>query len=136
MAERINKGMKSAEEVERNARIVQEIESHIEGMEDVRTRVLHGVGLSFSPKCNYFFSLWVTPGWATYFLLWVLLSPSSLGLGWLLEVWEGDGVPVVSQGATGAGTKPTRVLTHKPPCPHSSRPRSAGSCARRWSWKW
>lgn len=27
--------MKSAEEVERNARIVQEIESHIEGMEDV-----------------------------------------------------------------------------------------------------
>lgn len=36
VAERINKGMKSAEEVERNARIVQEIESHIEGMEDVR----------------------------------------------------------------------------------------------------
>uniref|UniRef100_A0A803TC85 Rho guanine nucleotide exchange factor 17 n=1 Tax=Anolis carolinensis TaxID=28377 RepID=A0A803TC85_ANOCA len=35
VAERINKGMKSAEEVERNARIVQEIESHIEGMEDV-----------------------------------------------------------------------------------------------------
>uniref|UniRef100_A0A8C3MCH5 Uncharacterized protein n=1 Tax=Geospiza parvula TaxID=87175 RepID=A0A8C3MCH5_GEOPR len=34
VAERINKGMKSAEEVERNARIVQEIESHIEGMED------------------------------------------------------------------------------------------------------
>ena len=31
--------MKSAEEVERNARIVQEIESHIEGMEDVRTGV-------------------------------------------------------------------------------------------------
>uniref|UniRef100_A0A8C3XPH4 Rho guanine nucleotide exchange factor 17 n=1 Tax=Chelydra serpentina TaxID=8475 RepID=A0A8C3XPH4_CHESE len=36
VAEKINKGMKSAEEVERNARIVQEIESHIEGMEDVR----------------------------------------------------------------------------------------------------
>lgn len=36
VAERINKGTKSAEEVERNARIVQEIESHIEGMEDVR----------------------------------------------------------------------------------------------------
>lgn len=52
MAERINKGMKSAEEVERNARIVQEIESHIEGMEDVRTGVLHGIGLSFSPKCT------------------------------------------------------------------------------------
>ncbi|KAG8137097.1 hypothetical protein E2320_005639 [Naja naja] len=34
VAEKINKGMKSAEEVERNARIVQEIESHIEGMED------------------------------------------------------------------------------------------------------
>lgn len=40
VAERINKGMKSAEEVERNARIVQEIESHIEGMEDVRMGVL------------------------------------------------------------------------------------------------
>ncbi|NWI31111.1 ARHGH factor, partial [Sula dactylatra] len=36
VAERINKGMKSAEEVERNARIVQEIESHIEGMEDLQ----------------------------------------------------------------------------------------------------
>uniref|UniRef100_A0A8D0HNN8 Rho guanine nucleotide exchange factor 17 n=1 Tax=Sphenodon punctatus TaxID=8508 RepID=A0A8D0HNN8_SPHPU len=35
VAEKINKGMKSAEEVERNARIVQEIESHIEGMEDL-----------------------------------------------------------------------------------------------------
>lgn len=43
VAERINKGMKSAEEVERNARIVQEIESHIEGMEDVRMGGL-GVG--------------------------------------------------------------------------------------------
>ncbi|NWS96453.1 ARHGH factor, partial [Mionectes macconnelli] len=36
VAERINKGMKSAEEVERNTRIVQEIESHIEGMEDLQ----------------------------------------------------------------------------------------------------
>ncbi|CAM4355560.1 unnamed protein product [Caretta caretta] len=36
VAEKINKGMKSAEEVERNARIVQEIESHIEGMEDLQ----------------------------------------------------------------------------------------------------
>ncbi|XP_010151609.1 PREDICTED: LOW QUALITY PROTEIN: rho guanine nucleotide exchange factor 17, partial [Eurypyga helias] len=36
VAERINKGMKSAEEVERNARIVQEIESHIEGMDDLQ----------------------------------------------------------------------------------------------------
>ncbi|KAL8191304.1 UNVERIFIED_CONTAM: Rho guanine nucleotide exchange factor (GEF) 17, partial [Gekko kuhli] len=36
VAERINKGMRSAEEVERNARIVQEIESHIEGMEDLQ----------------------------------------------------------------------------------------------------
>uniref|UniRef100_A0ACB8FG43 Rho guanine nucleotide exchange factor (GEF) 17 n=1 Tax=Sphaerodactylus townsendi TaxID=933632 RepID=A0ACB8FG43_9SAUR len=36
VAESINKGMRSAEEVERNARIVQEIESHIEGMEDLQ----------------------------------------------------------------------------------------------------
>ncbi|KAM6447642.1 rho guanine nucleotide exchange factor 17 isoform 2-T2 [Liasis olivaceus] len=36
VAEKINKGMKSAEEVERNARILQEIESHIEGMEDLQ----------------------------------------------------------------------------------------------------
>uniref|UniRef100_A0A670Z8F7 Rho guanine nucleotide exchange factor 17 n=1 Tax=Pseudonaja textilis TaxID=8673 RepID=A0A670Z8F7_PSETE len=36
VAEKINKGMKSAEELERNARIVQEIESHIEGMEDLQ----------------------------------------------------------------------------------------------------
>ncbi|XP_067995310.1 rho guanine nucleotide exchange factor 17 isoform X1 [Melanerpes formicivorus] len=36
VAERINKGMKSAEELERNTRIVQEIESHIEGMEDLQ----------------------------------------------------------------------------------------------------
>ncbi|XP_038617610.1 rho guanine nucleotide exchange factor 17 [Tachyglossus aculeatus] len=36
VAERINQGMKNAEEVERNARIVQEIEAHIEGMEDLQ----------------------------------------------------------------------------------------------------
>ncbi|XP_029457988.1 rho guanine nucleotide exchange factor 17 isoform X2 [Rhinatrema bivittatum] len=36
LAQRINKGMKSAEEVEKDTRIVQEIESHIEGMEDLQ----------------------------------------------------------------------------------------------------
>lgn len=36
MAERINKGVRSAEEAERHARVLQEIEAHIEGMEDVR----------------------------------------------------------------------------------------------------
>ncbi|XP_067841964.1 rho guanine nucleotide exchange factor 17-like [Heptranchias perlo] len=36
LAERINKGKKNAEEAEKEARILQEIESHIEGMVDVR----------------------------------------------------------------------------------------------------
>ncbi|KAM4700439.1 rho guanine nucleotide exchange factor 17 [Discoglossus pictus] len=36
LAERINKGMRSAEEAERDSRILQEIESHIEGMEDLQ----------------------------------------------------------------------------------------------------
>ncbi|XP_063287751.1 rho guanine nucleotide exchange factor 17 isoform X1 [Pelobates fuscus] len=36
LAERINKGMRSAEEAERDTRILQEIESHIEGMEDLQ----------------------------------------------------------------------------------------------------
>ncbi|XP_030055888.1 rho guanine nucleotide exchange factor 17 [Microcaecilia unicolor] len=36
LAHRINKGMKSAEELEKDARIIQEIESHIEGMEDLQ----------------------------------------------------------------------------------------------------
>lgn len=35
VAERINKGVRSAEEAERHARVLQEIEAHIEGMEDV-----------------------------------------------------------------------------------------------------
>ncbi|KAK2100944.1 Rho guanine nucleotide exchange factor (GEF) 17 [Saguinus oedipus] len=34
VAERINKGVRSAEEAERHARVLQEIEAHIEGMED------------------------------------------------------------------------------------------------------
>lgn len=41
MAERINKGVRSAEEAERHARVLQEIEAHIEGMEDVREAPLH-----------------------------------------------------------------------------------------------
>ncbi|XP_072333221.1 rho guanine nucleotide exchange factor 17-like [Scyliorhinus torazame] len=36
LAERINKGKKNAEEAEKEARVLQEIESHIEGMMDVR----------------------------------------------------------------------------------------------------
>ncbi|KAM5182052.1 rho guanine nucleotide exchange factor 17 isoform 2-T2 [Mantella aurantiaca] len=36
LAERINRGMRSAEEAERDTRILQEIESHIEGMEDLQ----------------------------------------------------------------------------------------------------
>ncbi|KAM9320659.1 LOW QUALITY PROTEIN: rho guanine nucleotide exchange factor 17-like [Gastrophryne carolinensis] len=36
LAERINKGMRSAEEAERDSRILQDIESHIEGMEDLQ----------------------------------------------------------------------------------------------------
>ncbi|XP_041438753.1 rho guanine nucleotide exchange factor 17 isoform X2 [Xenopus laevis] len=36
LAERINRGMRSAEETERDIRILQEIESHIEGMEDLQ----------------------------------------------------------------------------------------------------
>ncbi|KAM6171999.1 rho guanine nucleotide exchange factor 17 isoform 1-T1 [Erethizon dorsatum] len=36
VAERINKGVRSAEEAERHARVLQEIEAHIEGMEDLQ----------------------------------------------------------------------------------------------------
>uniref|UniRef100_A0A6I8QL20 Rho guanine nucleotide exchange factor 17 n=1 Tax=Xenopus tropicalis TaxID=8364 RepID=A0A6I8QL20_XENTR len=36
LAERINRGMRSAEEAERDIRILQDIESHIEGMEDLQ----------------------------------------------------------------------------------------------------
>lgn len=41
VAERINKGVRSAEEAERHARVLQEIEAHIEGMEDVRAAPPH-----------------------------------------------------------------------------------------------
>lgn len=36
LAEKINKGRRSAEEAEREARVIQEIEAHIEGVEHVR----------------------------------------------------------------------------------------------------
>ncbi|XP_004708976.1 rho guanine nucleotide exchange factor 17, partial [Echinops telfairi] len=36
VAERINQGVRSAEEAERHARVLQEIEAHIEGMEDLQ----------------------------------------------------------------------------------------------------
>lgn len=35
LAEKINKGRRSAEEAEREARVIQEIEAHIEGVEHV-----------------------------------------------------------------------------------------------------
>ncbi|ETE58159.1 Rho guanine nucleotide exchange factor 17, partial [Ophiophagus hannah] len=54
VAEKINKGMKSAEEVERNARIVQEIESHIEGMEDM-TRWIYLGETSWEALSGFFF---------------------------------------------------------------------------------
>lgn len=43
VAERINKGVRSAEEAERHARVLQEIEAHIEGMEDVSPARTPGV---------------------------------------------------------------------------------------------
>lgn len=41
LAERINKGRHSAEEAEREARVIQEIEAHIEGVEHVRYSSLY-----------------------------------------------------------------------------------------------
>lgn len=172
VAERINKGMKSAEEVERNARIVQEIESHIEGMEDVRMGVLawgpgwgwvtwtlaaghrdkrghsawlnhpreqhpylnctqhqtHAVGLSFHSKLSHFWGLnYVGPPVSPFgsclprSCLHGLLGGSGRG--------QGDKSELV-------GSRSRNKATHKPPCPHSSRPHSAGSFDRRWWWKW
>lgn len=40
LAEKINTGRRSAEEAEREARVIQEIEAHIEGIEHVRTSVI------------------------------------------------------------------------------------------------
>lgn len=37
LAEKINKGRRSAEEAERETRVIQEIEAHIEGVEHVRS---------------------------------------------------------------------------------------------------
>lgn len=41
LAERINKGRRSAEEAEREARVIQEIEAHIEGVEHVRYLLMY-----------------------------------------------------------------------------------------------
>lgn len=82
--------MKSAEEVERNARIVQEIESHIEGMEDVRTGVLHGRSflppklapfLLFlgHPRLGHLFS---PPGHAFPIITWLWWALGGLEKGW------------------------------------------------------
>lgn len=38
LAERINKGRRNAEELEKETRVMQEIEAHIEGVEHVRER--------------------------------------------------------------------------------------------------
>lgn len=172
VAERINKGMKSAEEVERNARIVQEIESHIEGMEDVWMGVLawgpgwgwvtwtlaaglrdkrghsawlnhpreqqpcqsctqhqtYRVGLSFCPKLSYFGGLTYVGPFVSSFrscfpnsCLHGLLGGLGRGLGDKSEL---------------VGSRGRNKATHEPPCPHSSRPHSAGSFDRRWWWKW
>lgn len=45
LAEKINKGRRSAEEAEREARVIQEIEAHIEGIEHVRQCLV-----KFSPE--------------------------------------------------------------------------------------
>lgn len=48
LAEKINKGRRSAEEAEREARVIQEIEAHIEGIEHVRNLRKKGHYLFFS----------------------------------------------------------------------------------------
>lgn len=47
LAEKINKGRRSAEEVERETRVMQEIEAHIEGVEHVRDVRLSHLYISF-----------------------------------------------------------------------------------------
>ncbi|KAJ8798272.1 hypothetical protein J1605_001397 [Eschrichtius robustus] len=49
VAERINKGVRSAEEAERHARVLQEIEAHIEGMEDVSAALHRSTHAWFQP---------------------------------------------------------------------------------------
>ena len=41
LAEKINKGRRNAEEVERETRVMQEIEAHIEGVEHVRFTMVY-----------------------------------------------------------------------------------------------
>lgn len=67
---------------------------------------LGGVSLSFSTKCPHFCSFWVTPGWVTYFLLWVLLSPR---LGGLLGGLGRDWGPSSELRDAGVGMKPMRL---------------------------
>lgn len=54
LAEKINKGRRSAEEAEREARVIQEIEAHIEGVEHVR-HLLTSADFSFVVWALYFF---------------------------------------------------------------------------------
>lgn len=80
MAERINKGVRSAEEAERHARVLQEIEAHIEGMDDVRA-----APLCLTPHTHTCVHLWA-PGLVamstptvvspSVFALWCFLHPS------------------------------------------------------------
>lgn len=56
VAERINKGVRSAEEAERHARVLQEIEAHIEGMEDVRAGQPHPASVSAQTLCLHLWS--------------------------------------------------------------------------------
>lgn len=97
MAERINEGVRSAEEAERRARVLQEIEAHIEGMEDVRepaarlrppAPVLTGPAFLSTPASGH-----QEGGWALLPLAWPPGSGSGVGIGH----WLPDTVPPVPQ---------------------------------------
>lgn len=74
------------------------------------------------------------PRLATCFLL-IIIWP-----WWALGGLGRDWGPNSELGNAGAGMKFTELPTMAShpwvSFPHSSRLRSAGSCARRWSWKW
>lgn len=78
VAERINKGVRSAEEAERHARVLQEIEAHIEGMEDVRA--------ALPLPAHACVHLW-SPGLVA---MSTLAWPIEWGQG-VSKVWAGDG---------------------------------------------
>lgn len=84
VAERINKGVRSAEEAERHARVLQEIEAHIEGMEDVRAPPCRALSRPVChPDCGHPRpGLWSAcfcdhsaPPFCVLLLLWLTLCP-------------------------------------------------------------